>query len=91
MLASAHLAALVAAAREIVRTSITELEEGFVTRLAKVLRGVAPGMGFKAAEMTAKDAAQLLHDASYGIKHAVATQAAYRERRRVAVRLVCGR
>lgn len=87
---STHLGELFEAAREIVGTSITELEEGFVADIAKVLRGVPPGTGFKSADLTAKDAAQLLHDASYGIKHAVATQAAYRERMRVAVRLVCG-
>ena len=55
------------------------------------VRGAGVAARWKDVGVSAQDLAEHLHDASYGIKHRVATPAEYRERMRVAVRLICRR
>ncbi len=79
---------LFATAAQLVGPVLQELEEALMADMARVLQST----GIAANEevgLTAKDLAQHLYAASHGIKHYCKSAADYRDRIRVAVRLVC--
>jgi AcrR family transcriptional regulator len=84
-----HLSELLETATTLVGPVIQELEQGLVADVARVLRSTGVAAGWKEAGVSAKDLAEHLHAASYGVKHTVATHVEYRDRMRVAVRIVC--
>jgi AcrR family transcriptional regulator len=84
-----HMPELLATTLQILGPVYADIEAGFVADVARALRGAGVAARWKDAGVSSKDLAELLHDASYGIKHRVATAAEYRERMRVAVRVVC--
>jgi AcrR family transcriptional regulator len=84
-----HMTELLATAAELVGPVVGEVEQGLVADVARVLRSAGVAAGWKEAGVSAKDLAEHLHATSYGVKHSVATPAAYREYMRVAVRIVC--
>jgi AcrR family transcriptional regulator len=86
-----HMAELLATTLQIVGPVYAEYEAGFVADVARALRGAGVVGRWKDAGVTAQDLAEHLHDVSCGIKHRVATPAEYRDRMRVAVRIVCRR
>jgi AcrR family transcriptional regulator len=86
-----HMAELLATTLQIVGPVYAEYEAGFVADVARALRGAGVAARWKDVGVSAQDLAEHLHDASYGIKHRVATPAEYRDHMRVAVRVVCRR
>jgi AcrR family transcriptional regulator len=74
---------------QLVGPVVNELEQGFVADVARVLRAEGVGAAWKDAGISAKDLAEHLSAASYGLKHRVRTYAEYRDRMRHAVRIVC--
>jgi AcrR family transcriptional regulator len=86
---SEHMNELLETATELVGPVFDELEQGLVADVARVLRGDGIADKWKSAGVSAKDLAEHLYVASYGVKHRVSTPAGYRERMRLAVRIVC--
>jgi AcrR family transcriptional regulator len=84
-----HLDELLATATQLVGPVIAELEQTVTADLTQFLQSTGVAAEWKAAGLTAKDLAQHLYAASHGIKHQVQTLAEYKDRMRVAVRLVC--
>ena len=69
--------------------NVRELQDEFASELARVLDSAGVAAQWKDVGASAKDLAELLFDASDGIKRRAATPAEYRDRMRIAVRLVC--
>jgi AcrR family transcriptional regulator len=86
---SEHMNELLETATELVGPVFDELEQGLVTDVARVLRGDGIADKWKPAGVSAKDLAEHLYVTSYGVKHRVSTHADYRDRMRIAVRIVC--
>jgi AcrR family transcriptional regulator len=84
-----HMAELLATTQQLVGPLFTEMEEGFIADLARTLRSAGVSAAWKDVGVSARDLAELLYSASYGIKHRVATAAEYRDHMLVAVKLVC--
>ena len=84
-----HMNELLATSVQLVGPVFDELEQGLVADVARVLRSTGVAARWKDAGVSAKDLAEHLHAASHGLKHRVATHADYRDRMRVAVRIVC--
>jgi len=84
-----HLAELFATATQLVGPVLDELEQAMVADLSRVLQASGIAAGWKEAGLGAKDLALHLTAASHGIKHQAKSTAEYRERMRVAIRLVC--
>lgn len=84
-----HLAELFATATQLVGPVLDELEQAMVADLSRVLQSSGIAAGWKEAGLGAKDLALHLTAASHGIKHQAKSTAEYRERMRVAIRLVC--
>lgn len=84
-----HLDELLLTATQLVGPVIEELEQTVIADVTQFLQSSGVAAEWKAAGLTAKDLAQHLYAASHGIKHQVQTLAEYKERMRVAVRLVC--
>ena len=84
-----HMTELLEAAAELAGPVVSELEKETVAAVAKVLRSAGVAARWKDRGVSARELAETLHAASYGVKHSVATRAEYRERMRVAVRIVC--
>jgi AcrR family transcriptional regulator len=84
-----HLAELFATATQLVGPVLDELEQAMVADLSRVLQASGVAAGWKEAGLGAKDLALHLTAASHGIKHQAKSTAEYRERMRVAIRLVC--
>lgn len=84
-----HLDELLLTATQLVGPVIEELEQTVITDVTQFLQSSGVAAEWKAAGLTAKDLAQHLYAASHGIKHQVQTLAEYKDRMRVAVRLVC--
>ena len=87
--AAEHMNELMETATQLVGPVADELEQGLVADVARVLRSSGVAAPWKDAGPSAKDLAEHLHATSYGAKHCVATHPEYRERMRVAVRIVC--
>lgn len=84
-----HLDELLLTATQLVGPVIEELEQTVIADVTQFLQSSGVAAEWKAAGVTAKDLAQHLYAASHGIKHQVQTLAEYKDRMRVAVRLVC--
>ncbi len=76
-------------ATELVGPVFDELEQGLVADVARALRTAGIADRWKPAGVSAKDLAEHLYVTSYGVKHRVATHTDYRDRMRLAVRIVC--
>jgi len=86
---SANLDELLATAEELVGPVGAELEEAMVSDVARVLRSVGIAARWKEAGVSAKDLAGHLWATSDGLKRKAKTPAEYRDRMRIAVRLLC--
>jgi AcrR family transcriptional regulator len=86
---SENLDELFAATTELVGPVIRELEETLVADVARTLRTGGVAARWKEAGASAKDLADHLAAVSDGIKRRVKTPTEYRDRMRIAVRLVC--
>jgi AcrR family transcriptional regulator len=84
-----HMAELIQAATSLVGPVLQEIEADFVSDIARVLRSSGVAARWKDLALSARELAEHLCTASAGAKHAGATSAAYRERMRVALRVVC--
>lgn len=84
-----HMPELLATTLQILGPVFTDMEAGFVADLARTLRSAGVAAAWKPAGVSAKDLAEHLYSASYGVKHRVTTTAEYREHMKIAVRLVC--
>jgi AcrR family transcriptional regulator len=86
-----HMDELFATAVQLIGPVIEELEQSMIVDLGQVLASSGVADRWADAGLTAQDLAQNLYSTSHGIKHFAKTTADYRDRMRVAVRLVCGR
>jgi AcrR family transcriptional regulator len=84
-----HMDELLSTATQLVGPALEELEQAVIGDLTQFLQSSGIAAEWRAAGLTAKDIAQHLYAASYGIKHQVRTLAEYTDRMQVAVRLVC--
>jgi AcrR family transcriptional regulator len=84
-----HMSELLETAAELVGPRVDELEQGLVADVARVLRSAGVAEAWKDAGVSAKELAQHLHATSCGVKHCASAHPEYRERMRVAVRIVC--
>jgi AcrR family transcriptional regulator len=84
-----HMNELLEAAATLLGPVVAELEKAQVADLARVLTQSGVAASWKEAGLSARELAEHLVAASYGIKHRVPTAEEYRERMKVAVRLVC--
>jgi AcrR family transcriptional regulator len=81
---------LLLAAKEHVGDAADALDREQVADLTRLFRNEGVARAWKDDDLSPKALAENLMATSYGIKHRVATAADYRERMRVAVRIVCG-
>ena len=81
---------LMVAAKEHVGDTADALNREQVADLVRLFRNEGVARAWKDDDLSPKALAENLMATSYGIKHRVATAAEYRERMRVAVRIVCG-
>jgi AcrR family transcriptional regulator len=84
-----HMSELLATSVQLIGPVVDELEQGLIADVARALRSTGVAARWKPAGLSAKDLAEHLHAASYGVKHRVTGPAEYREHMRVAVRIVC--
>lgn len=84
-----HMNELLETATQLVGPTVNEVEQSLAGDVAKLLRSAGVAAAWKEAGVSAKDLAEHLCAASYGVKHRVTTVAEYREQMRVAVRIVC--
>lgn len=85
---SDHLDELLGTATTLIGARFEASERGFAALVADALAREGVAAAWRSAGLTAKDLADHLHAASYGIKHAVTTRAAYHARMSAAVKLV---
>lgn len=71
------------------RANFRAAEDEFASNVAKALRSAGVAAEWKEEGISAKDLADLLFAASDGIKRRASNPAEYRDRMRIAVRLVC--
>jgi AcrR family transcriptional regulator len=86
---SENLDELLATTAALVGPAVCQLEEALVADVARALRAASVAARWKEAGVSAKDLAEHLSAASEGIKRKAKTPAEYRDRMRIAVRLVC--
>jgi len=86
---SEHMNELLETATDLVGSVFDDLEQGLVADVARTLRGAGIANRWKPGGVSAKDLAEHLYVTSYGVKHRVSTHADYRDRMRMAVRIVC--
>lgn len=86
---SEALSELIATTAKLVGPAARELEESFVSNVARALGEAGVAERWSQEEFTARSLAEHLSEASAGIKHKAKSPAEYLERMRVAVRLVC--
>lgn len=80
---------LIEAAKALVGPVVDNLDEELTAEIARVLKTSGVAAEWKDAGLSAKDLAENLFSTSYGVKHLVKTSAAYHERMKIAVQLVC--
>lgn len=85
---AAHLAELLATARQLVGAAFVDAEQQLVVDLARALTKLGVAALWKDVGVSAKDLAQHLFAASRGHKSDASTPAEYRDRMRVSVRLL---
>jgi len=76
---------------ELMPSLTAEFNAGVIADVARALRVSGVVASWKDEGLSAKELAENLCATSEGIKHQVTTQAAYRERMRIAVTMVCSR
>jgi AcrR family transcriptional regulator len=86
-----HMSELLEAAAQLVGPIVDELEHDLVGETARLLRSSGVAARWKNAGLSAKDLAEHLCAASYGLKQRVTDPADYRERMRIALQIVCRR
>lgn len=86
---AALMSELLETAKSMVGPAMAELEAEFVADIARELESTGIAAGWKQAEVSARELAEHLHVTSLGLKHVVPTVADYRDRMRVALRIVC--
>jgi len=84
-----HMNELLEAATALVGDELCAMDEATVADVARALSRSGVAARWKAAGVSAHALAAHLHATSAGVKHLVATQNEYRERMRIAVRIVC--
>lgn len=84
-----HMNELLEAATSLVGDELRRLDEDTVADLSRALQRSGVAARWKSAGISAHALAENLYATSNGVKHRVSSQAEYRERMRVAVRLVC--
>lgn len=84
-----HLDELLATATQLVGPAIAEMERCVIAELTQFMQSSGLAAEWKPAGLTARDLAQHLNAASYGVKHQVQTLDEYKDRMLVAVRIVC--
>jgi AcrR family transcriptional regulator len=84
-----HLDELIATTAELVGSVVCQLEEGFASDLARVLRSEDIAARWKEAGISAKALAEHLVAVSDGHKRKVDTTTEYLNRMRMAIRMVC--
>ncbi len=84
-----HMNELLETAVALVGPVATDLEQGLVADVARVLRASGVAARWKETGVSAKELAEHLYTVSYGAKHCAAAPADHRDRMRVAVRIVC--
>ena len=87
--AATHMRELMETAKELVGPVVAELEEEVVADVARGLKSAGVAAAWKRAGVSAKELADHLKAVSAGVKRVVPSAAAYRERMRVALRIVC--
>jgi len=85
---SDHIDELFGTATALIGARFEESERSFAALVADELARAGVAAAWKSVGLTAKDLADHLRAASYGVKHAVTTLAAYHARMRTAVKLV---
>jgi len=86
-----HMTELFATAVQLVGPVLDELDRELMADLARVLTASGTAAAWTDAGLTAEDLARHLHATSHGSKHFAKTADDYRERMRVAIRLVVWR
>ncbi len=86
---AAHLSELMETATRLVGPVVSEMEQGFVAELGRVLKKAGVAERWKALGVSAKDLAEHLCAVSTGLKHRAQTRAEYREQLKLALKLVC--
>lgn len=69
--------------------NVREIEDEFATEMAQVLLSSGVVVQWKEAGYSAMDLAEFLFASSHGIKRRARTPSEYRDRMRIAIRLVC--
>jgi len=86
---SENLDELFATTVELVGSLIRDLQESVISDVARVLRGSGTSARWKETGASAKDLAEHLSAVSEGLKRKVKTPDEFRDRMRLAIRLVC--
>jgi len=86
-----HMTEFLEIAGELMPSLTAEFNAGVIADVARALRVSGVVASWKDEGLSAKELAENLCATSEGIKHQVTTQAAYRERMRIAVTMVCSR
>lgn len=84
-----HLNELMLAAKQLVGPAADELEAEQAADLARLLRNEGVAAAWKSGGLSARELAEHLMAASFGIKHRVADAAEYRARMKISVAVVC--
>jgi AcrR family transcriptional regulator len=84
-----HMNELLDAATSLVGDELRRLDDDTIADLSKALQRAGVSARWKSAGISARALAENLHATSTGVKHRVQNPSEYRERMRVAVRLVC--
>ncbi|MBC8068315.1 MAG: TetR/AcrR family transcriptional regulator [Deltaproteobacteria bacterium] len=86
---SEHMDELLATAGQILGESLVQLEDSIVADLARALKSLGVAAAWQEQGISAKVLAETLYAASQGFKQRKLSRAAYLERMRAAVRIVC--
>jgi AcrR family transcriptional regulator len=84
-----HISELLETMVQLVGPLMEELEQDLVADVEQVLAGTGVAERWTEAGVSARDLAELLYSTSQGLKHRVSSPDAYRDRMRVAVRIIC--
>jgi AcrR family transcriptional regulator len=86
-----HMSEFLEVAGELMPSLTAEFNAGVIADVARALRASGVVASWKDEGFSAKDLAESLCASSEGTKHQVTTPAEYRERMRIAVKMVCSR
>ncbi len=88
---SEYMSELMETAVALLGESIRELDRELVNDVVRLIRSSGIAEAWKAQGLSAKDLGENLFATSVGVKQQVATSEAYREKMRIAVRMMCSR